>query len=349
MKKILIIVLILFCTGCYDYNELNDLEIVSSMIVDYEDGDYKIDIEVLDTSESASKGSYYLKGKGNTLEAAMNDVFFGSASTPFYSHMKTLVVSKAIAERGLDDFFDYLLRNTKLRKDFYVFVAEDIDKILKFEPAPRESFGELARMSAKRNQEGNGYYRPGTFRELIYAYLRDNTYMVGGLTIDEDIISLTDTYLFTNNTLAFDIDKNAALFANMLAGQNKMFQIYGDFTFDIHEYKLEKKIEKNKITLSLKGQARLLDARTPNHLNQDDLAKIERDLNTRVEEYAAKTVEYAKTMNSDMFNFNHSYYLYYPKLVEDDTWKKIEYVFTSDLVIGEKGLLLDSIGGKNGK
>lgn len=349
MKKILLILLILFCTGCYDYNEINDLEIVSGIVIDYEDEEYIVNIEVLDTSESASQGSYYLNGKGKTVEEAMNNVYFGSASTPFYSHMKTLIVSERVAKRGIDDFFDFLLRDTKLRKDFYVFVSTDIDKILEYESEPKESLGELARMSAKRNLEDNGRYKTSTFRELITNYLRNNNYIIGGLEIEDEIITLDKTYLFIDNKIDMTIDKDAALLANMLSGENKNFQVYGDYSFEIHEYKLDRKVEKDRIVFSIEGQARLIDAREKNPLNQDDIAKMEKELNEGLEKAGKEIVEYAKSLNRDIFNFNHYYYLYFPNALEEDTWKNISYEFKANMSIGEKGLLLDSLGGANGK
>ena len=45
MKKILIVLVVIFTlsltTGCYNYIELSDLGVVSSMLVDYDD-EYKI-------------------------------------------------------------------------------------------------------------------------------------------------------------------------------------------------------------------------------------------------------------------------------------------------------------------
>ena len=35
MKKILLIIIIIFLTGCYNYTEINDLAFVSSIGIDY--------------------------------------------------------------------------------------------------------------------------------------------------------------------------------------------------------------------------------------------------------------------------------------------------------------------------
>ena len=53
MKKLLLIIISLcFLTGCYNYNELEDLSVVSSMIIDYQDDNYLISLEVYDNKKT---------------------------------------------------------------------------------------------------------------------------------------------------------------------------------------------------------------------------------------------------------------------------------------------------------
>lgn len=350
MKKILIILLILLCSGCYDYNELNDLEIVSSMIVDYKDDNFVVNIEVLDTSESAPAGSYFLSGEGKSLEEAMNNIYFDSASTPFYSHMKTLILSDTVAKNGIDKFLDFLLRDTQFRKDIYVFVSEDVDAIIDFETEPKESIGEMSRMSAKRNHEENGRYKTSTLKEIAFNYLRDNYYMIGSVEVEDEKIVLEDTYLFIDNAMTFKVDKEAVLLENLFINDNKRFQIYGDYTYEIHEYAFDREIKKDKIVLTLKGHARMLDTTKTSSLDDVALKELERRLNEDIVKTGYEIIDYARRLDHDMFNLNYYYYLYYPKKVEEDTWKNIDIEFKSDLTISEKGLLLNSLGGsKNGE
>ena len=47
MKKIILILLLLTLTGCKDYTEINDLAIVSGIIIDYVDNKYEITSELI--------------------------------------------------------------------------------------------------------------------------------------------------------------------------------------------------------------------------------------------------------------------------------------------------------------
>lgn len=42
MKKIILLFMLLLLTGCKDYTEINDLGIISGMIIDYKDNKYEI-------------------------------------------------------------------------------------------------------------------------------------------------------------------------------------------------------------------------------------------------------------------------------------------------------------------
>lgn len=351
MKKILIVIgAILLLTGCYDYHELNDLEIVSSLIIDYKEDKYVVNIEVLETGDAADTGSFFLEGEGVTLEEAMNNIYRDSALTPFYTHMKSLIISKRVAEAGIDDFFDYLLRDTQFRKDIYIFVTNDVDKILDYETEPKESLGEIARMTAQKNMEQNGRYRTSTFREVIFNYLRDNYYILGNLEVDDGKIYLDDSYLFIDNKLGFTIDPDAALFENILLNINKKFHIYGDYYFEIHGYQASVEVKKDKLVLKIKGHARLLDSTGSSSLSDEELKKLQSDLNDTIRKSGLEIIDYAKRLDHDMFNFNYDYYLHYPNLVMEDTWKNIDYEVESALTISEKGLLLNSLGGiENGE
>ena len=52
MKKFILLLLIpLFLGGCYDYNGLNDLAIISGIAIDYEDDEFKVTFEVISTKK----------------------------------------------------------------------------------------------------------------------------------------------------------------------------------------------------------------------------------------------------------------------------------------------------------
>lgn len=352
MKKILLIMAILLMTGCYDYNELNDLDIVASIIVDYNENKegYEVHLEVLNTAESEEDGSHLVKGEGMTFEEALNDTFHDSYNVPFFSHLTTMVVSKAVAMDDMSVFYDYLLRDTDFRKDFQIYVTEDIDSILKYVPKKEESFGENSKKLTKTMIEKNGNYKTCSFREIVYHYLRNNTYMLGGISVEDEKVTIDNNYMMVDNKISMEVDEEAALFLNILYGKSEAFQLWKDNSYLFHDFKLEREIEKDKITLNFKGNVRLLNMYEKEDLDFENVKKLENDINQKIEELFNNIIEYSKKNDIDMFNFNYFYYLHYPKLAKEDSWKKLKYEIKSEVNVREKGMLLDTIEeGRDGK
>lgn len=352
MKKIILVLIILLMTGCYDYNELNDLDIVASIIVDFNDdkNGYEVHLEVLNTAESETEGSHLVKGVGPTLEDALNDTFHDSYNVPFFSHLTTFVVSKAVAMEDMSGFYDYLLRDTDFRKDFQMYVTEDIDSILEYVPKKEESFGENAKKLTKTMMDKNGRYKTCNFREVVYHYLRGNTYLLGGIKVDDEKVTIENSYMFVDNKLALEVDEYVPLFMNILYGKNESFQFQDDNTYLFHDYKLERDIQEDKIVLNFNGNVRLLNVYDKDSLTSEELVKLEKEINAKIEKLFNDIIEYSKKSNIDMFNFSYFYYLHYPKLAKKKSWKDIDYEVKSKVNIREKGMLLEAIEeGRDGK
>lgn len=345
MRKLLLLIAVFLLTGCYNYHEINDLEIVSSMIVDYKDNEYEVNLEIVNTNENGENGSYFLKGTGKSIEDAINNVYFQSYQTPFYSQMKALIVSESVAERGLEDFYDYFIRSADFRKDFYLFICENTDELLNYKTEKNMSIGDLANNNAKRNHEKNGRYKTNNFREVVFHYLRKNNYLIGNIYVEDEKITLSDSYLFVDGKKDTKIERDAALLSNILDKSNTSFQIFGDNSYEIHEYKIKTDIKENKISLTLTGSARLTNVSDNTPLDEDDLEKLTASLNSKIEKLLLEIIDYSKSLDHDLYHFNYYYYQHYPELVKEDTWKNIEYEVNSEVKINEKGLLLKSLGG----
>ena len=50
MKKIILLIVLLFCTSCYNYQEVNEIAIVNGIGIDY-NNNYKITFEIVDINE----------------------------------------------------------------------------------------------------------------------------------------------------------------------------------------------------------------------------------------------------------------------------------------------------------
>ncbi len=350
MKKILILLFVLLLGGCYDYQEINELKMVSSMFIDYVDDEYVVNLEIIDTNEQAKKGSYFVKGTGKSLSEAINCVYRESVSSPYFSHMNVVVLSNALAKKGIEPLYEYLDRNIEIRKDFHMFVSDELDELMKLEMEPGDSIGAIVKKMTERTIENNGRYATSQFRTVLYDYLRNIPFVLGSIELDEDNIKLGDTYAFKDDKLVQSIDEKVALLLNLLNNQNKRFEYGNKVNFEIHDYKLEPNFEKNKLTVKCEALARILSVEDGSAKSKEDIEKMCLKLKKELEETLKNTLLYVRKLDIDIFGLNYKYYLQYPDSVKSDTWKKIDYDVEVELTIGEKGMLMEALKeAQNGK
>ena len=119
MKKILIFIVCLMLCGCYNYNELEDLDIVSSIVVDYKNEEYFIKLEVVDEDKTK-----VYDGHGKSLSEAFESITLVSPNEIFLSHLNTVMFTKDVDLLKLTNYF---LREPKVNTTFYFILTEISD------------------------------------------------------------------------------------------------------------------------------------------------------------------------------------------------------------------------------
>ena len=77
MKKVILLLLCLFFfTGCSDYQELSDINIINGIAIGYEDGEYVVSFEIIknEASDNSSEvTSKVITAKDSNLDLAFNE------------------------------------------------------------------------------------------------------------------------------------------------------------------------------------------------------------------------------------------------------------------------------------
>lgn len=347
MKKVLLILISFFLVGCEDYVELNNLKVISTILVDKEGDDYVVNLELINTSKNAKEGSYFVEGKGRNFEEALENVYEESAYNPYYSHLDALIVSKDLAKDGLEELYEPLLRNIEVRRDFLLFVSEDIKEISEYKTDPGEYIGELVQNLNENSIKTYGYYYTPQFREVIYNYLRDIPYIIGEIDLENDLFKLGDCFGFKNDKLITKLDKIAVLVKNMFLKNNDTFQLISKNTYDIHQYGLGVSVEKKSMSFDFKGVARFVVMRNGNGEKVEELEESETDIETKLKEEISDVIEYSKKLDIDFLGLDYLYFTHFPKNYEKGIWKTLSMKVDANIDIGEKGMILEALGGKN--
>ncbi|WP_208591133.1 Ger(x)C family spore germination protein [Gracilibacillus suaedae] len=136
-KKIIIFMIIsilfLFITGCWNRRELNELAISVGEGIDKEEDLYKVSTQIVIPGQIESKTAGPSFGAPVELFTATEDTVFEgvreitreSPRKLYHSHLRVLVIGEALAREGISDVLDFVSRDHEFRTDFYIVIAKD--------------------------------------------------------------------------------------------------------------------------------------------------------------------------------------------------------------------------------
>ncbi len=132
--------IVLLLTGCWDVKEVQSVNFVTALGVDYVKDHYVIYAQMLDFTEISKQDSpsstgeakiWIGKAEGKTMAEAFNNLYPASQQRTLWTHVKTIVFSKSLLEDHLPDTIASLLRSRDLRYTPWVFgTDQQIDKLL---------------------------------------------------------------------------------------------------------------------------------------------------------------------------------------------------------------------------
>lgn len=134
MKKciVLLLVLTLFLSGCWDKRELNELGITMALGIDKIENEYVVSAQVVVPSEVSMRASTgrssvtLFQATGESVYEAFRKMTKISPRKMYPGHLQILVISEDLAKEGVAESLELLSRDWELRSDFYVVVAKDI-------------------------------------------------------------------------------------------------------------------------------------------------------------------------------------------------------------------------------
>lgn len=138
MKRTIYVSFIIFIcgtllTGCWSRRELNDLSIAFALGLDYIDGEHVVTVQIINPSEIATTqeagggqqtpvATYQTKGA--TLFEALRRMTKIVPRRVYLAYVRIVVIGESLAQRGIIDALDLLLREHEFRTDFYLLVAK---------------------------------------------------------------------------------------------------------------------------------------------------------------------------------------------------------------------------------
>lgn len=121
----------IFLSGCWNYKGLDDIDIVTGLAIDKDQGSdiYQITIEIVDTQTSGREGEIsakYIDAEGRTIFDAIRNSKKKLINKLYGGNMQTLIISKEIAEaEGVSIIIEELLRDGEPRETMSIVISEE--------------------------------------------------------------------------------------------------------------------------------------------------------------------------------------------------------------------------------
>lgn len=130
-KSLLLLSLVsILLTGCWDSMELNDIAVVTGIAVDPgEDHHYKMTVGYINprqfSKQSPEQGApvTVMTLEGDTLPEIAARMNIGVSRRLVFSHTRVLYINEKVAEKGIATFLDSLERSPQFRNDFNILIT----------------------------------------------------------------------------------------------------------------------------------------------------------------------------------------------------------------------------------
>ena len=380
MKKlILLIPVIFFLTGCYNYRELNDLAIISGVAVSKNNDTYNITVEVVnpkkeqDTSSGKEPDYVIYEGTGKSMQEAFRTIVKESPQKLYGAQIDVLIIDEETAREGIDDILDFFARDPEVRSEFYVVISKNDETLKIISPLVNLSSKNIVN-SLKSTNTYMGFVNLVTYHELLSNFINPHIEialpsieMVGNEEVGQNTENIETTTSEANNIISnMTVFKDGKMLGylteeeslgyNIIMNNSKTVLIRNEY--DIGDFIVNEIIDSStevlpnikdkEITINIKGEASIAEVNYDINLESDkDIKKIEKEFNDNIEKLILNTIDSTNNKyNSDIYGFRDLFYKKnpkkYKKLIKelgDNFLNELNIKVKSNIKIIEKGNL----------
>ena len=384
MKKFVLIIITLFIllisSGCYNYKEINDMAIVSSIGIDKDNKNdkYIVSAQIMNSKESEdsedSQITVYTK-EGDTVHEALRNITLKSPRKLYGNHLSKIVLSEEVAKEGIDNILDIFNRITEVRNEFIITIVKE-DKasdVLKVLTTTESIPAEYVKLSLKIADKTSGLTYATKLDEFISLYLKKGIDPVvpvlkidkkekKGTTINNitttnpiSKIVIEDLAVTNKGKLETYLKNEEVIGYNFLRNQIQKMIIpvkcddennYASISILKNKTKsnTEKKDNKYIINFNINSEAIITEYNCKKDLTDEKvIKKLEKDTEKKIKRYIKKSLNKQKETKGKFLGLERIIYLDYPKYKNEDY--SVKYNAKVNLV--RKGEIRNSVKGEN--
>lgn len=198
MKKLFAILLmmpVIFLSGCWSSREINTLAINIAMGIDKSENGYLLTMQILNAKAIAAKNPTMVSPvvlyseEGQNLEETMRRMSTKSGRIMYNSHLRIVVINEDIAKEGIKKILDFFARLHEFRTDFYFIVTRGTtaEKVLSILPPLQQIPGIKLYDSLKNSEQTWAPTKSIRIVELVNNIVADgkNPVLTGVAVIEE--------------------------------------------------------------------------------------------------------------------------------------------------------------------
>ena len=384
MKKFVLIIITLFIllisSGCYNYKEINDMAIVSSIGIDKDNKNdkYIVSAQIMNSKESEdsedSQITVYTK-EGDTVHEALRNITLKSPRKLYGNHLSKIVLSEEVAKEGIDNILDIFNRITEVRNEFIITIVKE-DKasdVLKVLTTTGSIPAEYVKLSLKIADKTSGLTYATKLDEFISLYLKKGIDPVvpvlkidkkekKGTTINNitttnpiSKIVIEDLAVTNKGKLETYLKNEEIIGYNFLRNQIQKMIIpvkcddennYASILILKNKTKSNaaKKDNKYIINFNINSEAIITEYNCKKDLTDEKVIKeLEKDTEKKIKRYIKKSLNKQKETKGKFLGLERIIYLDYPKYKNEDY--SVKYNAKVNLV--RKGEIRNSVKGEN--
>lgn len=384
MKKFVLIIITLFIllisSGCYNYKEINDMAIVSSIGIDKDNKNdkYIVSAQIMNSKESEdsedSQITVYTK-EGDTVHEALRNITLKSPRKIYGNHLSKIVLSEEVAKEGIDNILDIFNRITEVRNEFIITIVKE-DKasdVLKVLTTTESIPAEYVKLSLKIADKTSGLTYATKLDEFISLYLKKGIDPVvpvlkidkkekKGTTINNitttnpiSKIVIEDLAVTNKGKLETYLKNEEVIGYNFLRNQIQKMIIpvkcddennYASISILKNKTKSNtaKKDNEYIINFNINSEAIITEYNCKKDLTDEKVIKeLEKDTEKKIKRYIKKSLNKQKKTKGKFLGLERIIYLDYPKYKNEDY--SVKYNAKVNLV--RKGEIRNSVKGEN--
>ena len=347
MRKVKFILPLLLCAvfcGCQSYSEIEDDLLVGGIAVDKAENEkYTVTAEIVgmgSSGESQSLQSQLLSSEGKTVFSALQDINSSTSKELFLSQASVLAISEEVAQEGLINIIDLIVRDDQQRITNDVVVAKGCLAAELFTPSetgePIRSF-EIKQMLENQSENVSITPEVNVYELINIVGSSGAAAVLPAISLEqkeeEPSLKVYGTAVFKNDKLEQFLDEADSKVMTILQGETKRGIISEEIKTDTEEYmtaeifkcntKIDHKEENGEITMkmNIKMDVGVNELTTKEDIMTDEgRKKLAGKLENRIKEDARRLIEkMQKESGADIFGFGERIYKENPKL-----WEKVK-------------------------